>query len=507
MAGDEFSIATRRDNLDRLGRTTWDVLVIGGGVTGVGAARDAALRGWKTALVEREDFASGTSSRTGRMVHGGLRYLAEGHLRLVAEGLAERAVLRRVAPHLVAPQQFMIPIYGSPLRIAKMGVGVALYQGLALGRAAGPARVVGRRGAVGLEPMVASDRLAGAATYYDCLTDDARLVLALIRDAHRHGATVANHAPAVALLTSGDRVVGAAVRDALTGRTCEARARAVINAAGPWVGRVAAMGGGRALRLRPTMGSHIVVPRSRLTIRRAIIVSSPRDRRHLYLIPWGHTVIIGTTETDYAGDPEEAYATAQDVAYLLEAIQAAFPRAGLGPRDIISTFAGVRPLLDHPGLAAYHLPRDYQAVEDPPGLISIAGGKLTTFRRMAQAAVDLAARAIGGGAAARSRSRTATAPLDPRDGPPDGDLKGRVMQAAKHEMAVTLCDCLIRRLHLMHELPDQGLAAAAPAARIMAPVQGWTEAQAQAEIACYEAAVAHTRRWQTSAGQPDADGR
>ncbi len=507
MPSDEFSTTTRRDDLDRVARGTWDLLVIGGGITGAGVARDAALRGWQTALFEQEDFASGTSSRTGRMVHGGLRYLAEGHLRLVAESLAERAVLRRTVPLLVAAHQFMLPVCGSALAMARMAAGLALYQGLALGRAVGPACLVSARRARSLEPLVAPDRLAGGAIYWDCLTDDARLVLALVLDAHRRGAAAINHAPVVGLLRTGDRVAGAVVRDALTGGTFEVRARAVINATGPWSEKISAMVGVHALRLRPTRGSHIVVPRARLETHRAIIFSSPRDRRNLYLVPWDQHSIVGTTETDHTGDPEAVFATAQDVAYLLEAIQATFPGAELAPKDIVSTFAGVRPLLDRPGLAAYRVPRDYRVVEGPPGLISVAGGKLTTFRRMAQDAVDAAARSIGG-ATAQERCRTARVPVElpvpSGEGPPDP--VGLVARAVRHEMAVTLCDCLIRRLHLIHELPDQGLAFAPEAARRMAPVLGWTEAVVQAQVEQYQAAVALTRRWQAPSGCRDADG-
>ncbi len=498
MPADEFSIATRRDNLDRAGRGVWDLLVIGGGITGAGLARDAALRGWRTVLVEQDDFASGTSGRSGRMVHGGLRYLAEGHIRLVAESLAERAALQHTLPRLVTPHQFMLPVCGTGLAMARMAAGMALYQGLALGRAAGPARLVSRRRARDLEPLVAPDRLAGAAIYWDCLTDDVRLVLALVADAHRHGAAAINHAPVVDLLVSGGRVAGAAVQDAVSGRTFEVRARVVANATGPWAERTLAMGGGRALRLRPTRGSHIVVERARLETRRAIIFSSPRDRRNLYLVPWGRYCIVGTTETDYPGDPAAVSTTAGDVAYLLEAVRSTFPGAGLGPGDVVSTFAGVRPLLDRPGLAARSVPRDYRVVEDPPGLISVAGGKLTTFRRMAQDAADAAARSAGG-IAAGQRSRTAFVTVaPPAEAPPD--IAGLVARAVKHEMAVTLSDCLIRRLGLIHELPDQGLGFAPEAARLAAPLLGWTGAQEQDEIQQYRAAVALTQRWRIASG-------
>lgn len=520
MPSGEFSAVTRRENLERLARTTWDLLVIGGGITGAGIARDAALRGWQTALIEREDFASGTSSRTGRMVHGGLRYLAEGHFRLVAESLAERAVLWRTAARLVTPHPFMFPVYGAAPAMVKMAAGLVLYQGLALGRAVGPARLIAARRAARLEPRITTHRLAGGALYWDCLTDDARLVLEVILDAHRRGAVVANHAPAVALLRGGDRVIGAAVRDAFTDQTTEVRARIVINATGPWAERVAALAGGPPLRLRPTAGSHIVIPRPRLQTHRAIIFASPRDGRYLYLIPWAQHVVIGTTETDYTESPERICATAGDVAYILEAVSAAFPSAEVGPEDVISTFAGVRPLVDRPGIAAYHVPRDYQIVEGPPGFISVAGGKFTTFRRMAQDVVDVASGFLGGAGTrgrhgTRPRCRTAEVPIEiesvglPREEELDGDLvpargeglpdlERRVIRAVRHEMAVTLCDCLIRRLRLIDEVPDQGLGVAPEVARVMAPMLGWTEADVLSQIEEYQAAVALTRRWRAA---------
>lgn len=527
-----FSIATRRANLERLARGVWDLVVIGGGITGAGIARDAALRGWRVVLVEREDFASGTSGRTGRMIHGGFRYLESGQFGFVAESLAERAVLRRTAPNLVRPHPFLIPVHGSPIRLAVMAAGLLLYQGLARGQTAGPARLLSRNRTRSVEPLVSADRLTGGALYWDCLVDDARLVLAVVLDAHRHGAVVVNHTPAVDFPKVGGRIAAVAVRDALSGRTCEVQARVVINAAGPWLDRVAAAAGHRARILRLTKGSHLVVPRSRLNTERAIIFSSPRDRRHLYLVPWERHAILGTTETDHEGDLDGVHADFEDMAYLLEAARAAFPSSALQPEDVVSTFAALRPLVDRPGVSAYRVPRDYRIVESPSGLISVAGGKLTTFRRMAQEAVDLAARRLGGVAGQR-RCLTAAQPIEPpgaAEGLEPGDdrqryflitygrraqevlalargdlaaplieglpyLKAQIIYAARCEMAVTLCDCLIRRIHLMHETPDQGLGAAEPAARLLAPLVGWTEAEVAVQVERYRAEVAQTRRY------------
>ncbi len=504
MTALECSAATRREGLERLARESWDILVVGGGITGAGIARDAVLRGLKTALVEREDFASGTSSSTGRMVHGGFRYLESGQVRLVMESLAERNLLRRTAPGLVFPHPFLIPVYGSWLGLARIAAGVALYQLLALRRTAGAAGVVLGRSALDLEPALRARGLAGGALYWDCLTDDARLVIAVVLDAHRRGAVVANHAPVVGLLRAGGRVAGVALRDELTGVTCEARARVVVNATGPWLDRVAAMAGAREPVLRPTRGSHIVVPRDRPGARRAIIFKSPADRRYLYLVPWQRQAIIGTTETDYEGAPEEAYATQEDVAYLLDAAEGAFGASAPRSGDVLSTFAGVRPLVDRPGVSAYRLPRDYHIGEGPDGLISVAGGKLTTFRRMAEEAVDEACRRLERPADGRP-CRTAAEPIVPHpEQEASGDLarplmpglpylRAQVVGAATAEMAVTLSDCLVRRLRLIHEAPDQGLECAEEAARLMAPRLGWGEDEVREQIVGYGREVARTR--------------
>lgn len=550
MSAPECSAATRREGLDRLSGESWDIIVVGGGITGAGIARDAVMRGWKTALVEQEDFASGTSSRTGRMVHGGFRYLESGQLRLVMESLAERDTLRRTAPGLVAPHPFLIPVHGPFLGLAKMAAGVALYQVLALRRAAGPAGIAFGKKAHDLEPALRTEGLAGGATYWDCLTDDARLVLAVVLDAHRRGAVVVNHAPVVGLLWAGGRIAGVALRDAPTGVTRESRARVVVNATGPWLDGVAAMAGARDPALRPTRGAHIVVPRDRLRTRRAIIFPSPGDRRYIYLLPWGRQTIIGTTEADYEGPPEDVCATREDVAYLLEAAEGTFGEAALRVEDILSTFAGVRPLVDRPGVAAYRVPRDYHIWEEPGGLISVGGGKLTTFRRMAQETVDLAGRRIRTSAGGQ-RCLTAGEPIGPLLGPESGlppswragragedeeskryflatygmgapevlaqasgnlagpligglpYLRAQVVHAARSEMAITLSDCLVRRLHLIHEVPDQGLGCAEEAAGLMAPQLGWGEDEIRAQVEEYRREVARTRMHRGS-GTPSA---
>lgn len=531
MTGEAFSSKTRAENLDRISRGVWDVVVIGGGITGAGVARDAALRGLRTVLVERGDFAGGTSSRSGRMIHGGLRYLEQAQFRMVAEGLAERAVLHRIAPHLVRPQMFIAPVYGSPLARVRMAAGLALYQALAFGRAIGSARLLSLSQTCALEPLVAPDGLVGGAVYYDCLADDTRLVLTLVRDAHRRGAVPANYAAAVDLLTHNGRIAGVAVRDALTGRSHEVRSRVVINATGPWLDLPGMRTRPSVPPLRRTRGSHIVVPRSRLGLRHAVIFAAP-DRRYLYAVPWRWTVILGTTEAEHGDDLEDLYATADEVGYVLEATNRTFPSAALEERDIISTFAGVRPLVDRPGMTTHRVPRDYQVVEGPPGLVSVAGGKLTTFRRMAEEAVDAAVRSVRLGA---RRSLTASTLLEPDEQPLpvelDGEqrrylfatyggwlsdalasaagalaeplisgfpyLRAQVVHAVKHEMAITLCDCLIRRLHVIHEVPDQGLGVAGEVARLIAPYLGWTETEVQSQMTSYRAAVALSRRYRS----------
>lgn len=546
----EFSAATRRRNLERLPQETWDILVVGGGITGVSIARDAALRGFRTALLEKDDFASGTSSRSSRLAHGGIRYLQNMEFPLVFEALRERDILRRIAPHLVRPTPFIYPVYrGKEPPLWQLAAGMWLYDGLALFRGFRLHRLAGRTRLRAWEPILGQEGLQGGAEYYDAVVHDARLTLAVARAAHRAGAVLVNHAKVTSFLKEDGRVVGVRARAALEGQEVEARARVVVNATGVWGDALMQMDDPHAPRhLRPSKGIHLLVPRERLGHRRAIVFFSPRDGRILFLIPWGRFSIIGTTDTEYEGDLDRPYATADDVAYVLEAANAAFPEAALSERDIVSTWAGLRPLVfEGDASSTYRLSREHRIFVSPSGLITISGGKLTTAREMARQVVDVAEERLAkAGVYAAGPCRTHLEPLDPAPLPelqrladPRGrgrteagpapelieHLIGRygseyrdllawmtaephlaeplvpglpyrwaeVRFALEREMALTLSDLLIRRIPLIYEAPDQGMGIADAVARRMAEALGWEEGRIAEEKEEYRDQVALTR--------------
>jgi glycerol-3-phosphate dehydrogenase len=392
-----FSAATRRADLAALAGQTVDVLVVGGGITGAGIARDAAMRGLSVGLVDAGDFARGTSSRSSRLVHGGLRYLEHGWLRLVFESSRERAVLLRIAPHLVRPAPFLFPVHRAS-RVGRftLGAGLWLYDALSLFRNVHAHRSYGRRGVRRLEPSLRDRDLTGGAVYWDAQCDDARLTLATVRSAHRHGAHVANYAAVTSFEKAAGRIRGVHVEDRLTGGTITLHAHVVVNATGPWSDRVRRLDEpGASALLRPTKGAHVAVPRHRIGHTEAFTLTSPLDGRVMFVLPWGPLSVIGTTDTDVSEVDDEPLADAADVTYLLRSANAYFPDARLSHDDVVSAWAGLRPLLDVPGATSTAaVPREHRIVEDPSGLLTIAGGKLTTFRSMAAEVVDRAARRL-----------------------------------------------------------------------------------------------------------------
>ncbi len=549
MSG-SFSALTRLRNLERLGSETFDLLVVGGGITGAGVARAAARRGLKVALAEREDFAGGTSGRSSKLIHGGLRYLAQGEVALVREAARERAVLHRQAPHLVRPTPALLPVW-EPESVARIRLGLALYDWLAGVPPALRRRFLDPDTAVAAEPWLRRRGLKAAGSYWEFVTDDARLTLEVVLAAHRSGAVVANHAPAVELLLAGGRagrrVAGAAVADALTGRRVEVRAAVVVNAAGPWLDGVRALAGplrGKALRV--TKGAHLAFPRTRLPVGRILFVPGP-DRRPVFIVPYGDWTFVGTTDTDYTGPLETPAADANDVAYLLAAANTALPEARLGAGDVTATWAGLRPLIHQPGKPPARVSRRDEVWHDPPGLLSVAGGKLTTYRRMAGRVL---ARALD---AVPAASRLPAGGRWPPEGPlPGGEVAGgpagwpararelgalaerlglhpvaarrlagrygsraegvldlvrrdpalarplapgcqavaaEVVFAVAEEMALTLADVLDRRLGLLCFDAANGLDAAPAAAEIMASILGWDAARRQAELEAYRKLV------------------
>lgn len=531
-----FSVSAREENLARLADETFDVLVIGGGITGAAIARDAAMRGFRTALVEKGDFAIGTSSRSTRLVHGGIRYLEYGEFRLVFDACTERRILRRIAPRLVRPLAFLYPLYAGQRPPAwKLRLGLTLYDALSLFRNVQNHRWLSPQEAARREPLIGGRGLIGAGRYYDAQVDDARLTLTMARAAHIHGAVVVNYAPVIGLMKAGGQVVGAQVVDGRTGREIEVRARVVVNATGIWADHIQALDEPTARpMLRPTKGIHLLIPSDRLPAHHAVIFTSPRDGRHMFVIPWKDFALIGTTDTDYQGDLDHPAADPGDVEYLLEAVNHLFPGARITEADIVSTFAGLRPLVAAPGHPSA-VSRTHVIVESPSGLVTITGGKLTTARRMAEEVTDRVQKRLAQrGVAARSGCRTQeplegaqieTVEMEMPDGrvarhlvetyggdarwilgyieenPALGEpivpglpyLLAEALYAVGHEMALTLGDVLIRRTHVIYDARDGGLGRARAVAEVIAPRLGWDAAEIERQLADYAAQVAQTR--------------
>jgi glycerol-3-phosphate dehydrogenase len=382
---------SRDRHLARATGLHFDLLVVGGGITGAGVARDAARRGLRVLLVDQGDLAQGTSSRSSKLVHGGLRYLEHGQIGLVFESVSERRILMEIAPHLVRPLPFLFPVYRqqgrSPL---VLGAGMWLYDGLSLFRSPQLHRRLSRADILNEEPTLAREGLRSAELYYDCGTDDGRLTLETALDAVEWGATLLTWCRWEAFLhhPSG-RIVGARLRDRLTDQLLEVSISAAVNATGPWTDMTLALCAPRPTRLlRPTKGVHIVVDRERLPVRYATVMVHPKDRRVLFAIPWGERTYLGTTDTDWNGDPDLVAADRDDVGYLLEAAEAFFPERKLREDDVLATWAGLRPLLSQEGIAESSVSREHRVLVDLDGLVTVAGGKLTTYRRMAAEVVE-----------------------------------------------------------------------------------------------------------------------
>jgi glycerol-3-phosphate dehydrogenase len=478
--------ATERERtLTALPGMPLDLVIIGGGIVGAGVARDAASRGLRTLLVERADFASGTSGRSSRLLHGGLRYLAQWRIGLVWQASAEKMRLHRIAPHLCQPLPFLFPAWrGVGWPRWKLSLGVFVYDLLCGGRNLGPSRTLTTTGTLKAVPGLRPEGLTGATRHFDALTCDARLVLDTLRSARQAGANLLNYASFVSAARAGDGWA-ITVRDETTGATVEARARCVVNAAGPWAARFPQSG----VHLRLTKGAHLVVDQQRLPVAEAVIL--PEGNRLLFVIPWGERVILGTTDTDYEGDPAGVHTNREDVRYILGVVNDAFPGAGLSPADVISTWAGVRPLIA-PARDARGTPSDISRGHvirmSEPGWLDVAGGKLTTYRLMAEQAVDHVARFLK---VRLPRSRTAEVPLS--RGPYSGVLppaieEGVVAEFCQAEWIVHLEDVLLRRTswHFYH---PHTAAIAEQVAGWMAAHLGWDVQRREAELARYRDAV------------------
>jgi glycerol-3-phosphate dehydrogenase len=515
------ALEPRAEALALLADGSFDVLVIGGGITGAGVARDAAMRGLSVALVEASDFASGTSSRSSRLVHGGVRYLEHGQLHLVFESCRERRILASIAPHLVRPLQFMWPVYEKArIKLWKLRAGLFLYDALALGRNLGRHRRLTTHVVTALEPELRHMGMLGGASYFDAATDDIRLTLATVLGARDNGAVVANHVSVHDLLMTSDGVCGARAMDLRSGIDIEIRARTVVNAAGPWSDAIRRMAEPQARRaVRGTKGVHVAVPRDRIRNNGALTLLSPIDGRVMFVLPAGPFSIIGTTDTEYDGRPERVRATVADVTYLLRSANAFFPGAHLMPSDVVSAWAGIRPLVASGDKDPNAASREHAIAWTVPGLLSVTGGKLTTYRAMAADVMDTIARRlrVGHGRAATHKESLPGGDIENLEdelalaratiGAPDiaehlvhayGTRWRALWQMASvdralavrlipelpyiaaeldwgitHEMARTLGDLLIRRLHIAFETRDHGLEIAPAVAERLAPMMLW----------------------------------
>ncbi len=368
----------------------FDVLIVGGGIVGAGIARDAAMRGLKVALIDQGDFAGGTSSKTSKLVHGGLRYLEHGHLALVFESLRERHILRTIAPEFVHPLSLMIPVYAGDDRPGwTIRVGLWLYDLLAAQHRIRPHRIVSSRRALELEPGLRVDGLQLAGLYADCQMDDARVCLANVLQAIGFGAVCGNYVRLDAFVTSNGRICGASAEDVFTGSPFDIQADVVVNATGPWSDAVRRLADRNAAeRLAPTKGIHLILPR---IAREAFFIQARADRRMIFLLPWGEEYsLVGTTESPVDGALESLSATEEEVGYLLEEVNRILPGAHVDAGDVIATYAGARPLLAFAG-SSTSASREHRIEVDDTGLISVLGGKFTTYRRMAQQVVDVVA--------------------------------------------------------------------------------------------------------------------
>lgn len=525
----------RAEMLKRLRTEEFDLAVVGGGITGAWIARDAALRGLKVALVERGDFASGTSSRSSRLVHGGLRYLQHRHISLVRESLRERGLLLRLAPHLVRPIQFLIPVYeGDRYSPLLLRAGLMGYDVLAGSRRIGWHRRRSGEQVEADEPALRREGLRSGFTYFDAITDDARLTLTVVLGAIENGGTAANYVEAVSWEEAAGHVAGVNCRDTMTGETFTVRAKCVAGAAGPWSDELRAMARGAPV-LRPTKGIHIVVPRERL--RTASAVAFFHDGRPYFAVPAGRSTYVGTTDTDWTGDAGEAVATAEDVRGVLDGVNASFD-VGLGVDDVTATWAGVRPLVAEEGSPApSDVSRDYEILEGPRGVYTICGGKLTSARSMAEEVVGRIVEKERGRLSVRvgrcrtdrvrlsgagtgfdgfkgeavhdlQRNRgvsaevadhlldtygtrysdvlaTADDALLARVSADSATIGAEVAYAVSNGMAMTLLDFMRRRSDLMLFGPGAKRDVAAAVAGVMAPVRGWDVARIEAEVEEY----------------------
>ncbi len=525
-------LSVRDADLRRLADETWDVLIVGGGIVGAGALLDATSRGLKAALIEQDDVASGTSSRSSRLIHGGLRYLEQMHVGLVREALHERARLLRLAPHLVRLESFLFPLYGRPVVTrAFFEAGLTMYDVLGSAKSGGRHRHLGLAETLEFAPNLRRKDLRGAMLYHDGMEDDARYTLGVLLTARERGGVAVTRARATAALHDGDRIAGATVRDELTGATFDVRAVTVLDATGVWGSTPDRPFGreGETFNVLPSRGSHLVIDRDRIPVKGGVTIRIPG--KVVFLVPWPRQWVIGTTDDPYRGPVDRPTATAADVDRILGALNGAFD-LDVTREDILGTFAGLRPLVAPSNASTtVKVSREHRVAVEGKGLVRVSGGKYTTYRLMARDAIDAVLGVDAGhrptgtatiritGAADRAdldalvaglvlepgvgaeaaqslvdrhgtaatavlamgRERDLVRPLV--DGHPF--LEAEVAWAAEHELAMSLDDVLTRRMRLAMTLRDRGASIAPRVAGIAGAVLGWDEDRRGAEAARY----------------------
>lgn len=525
-------LAQRNRDLAALADRPLDVLVVGGGIVGAGAALDAATRGLRVGLVERDDIAVGTSSRSSRLIHGGLRYLEQYRFGLVREALTERSRILHLAPHLVTIQPLLFPLFGLPgATRAFYQAGMTLYDVLGARKDGGWHRHLSVPAVVGLAPAIRRERLRGGLLFHDGVEDDARYTLAVARSAREDGATIVTRVRAESLIEDDGRVVGARVRDALDGADVDVRARVVIDATGVWGADPSSPLSGGSTRLLPSRGAHLVVPRERIPSEVGLTIRVPG--KVVFLVPWPHFWLVGTTDAPYDGPIDRPTAGGDEVDELLAAVNHVLD-VGLTRADVVGTYAGLRPLIAPSDGSTVTASREHRVVVEGNGLVRVSGGKYTTYRLMAEQTIGAALGVLGERAAARptgtvrrrlvgaadrsaldgvAASIVSSAGLAPavaarlvaRHGTEAPDvvalgrelgLLGRLVEgeehlevevawAARHEFALSIDDVLARRMRLVQELPDRGASIAPRVAAILGAELGWDEGRQASEVAWF----------------------
>jgi len=538
----EFSARTREENLSRLAQEKFDIVIVGGGINGAGVARDAALRGLKVALVEASDFASGTSSRSSKLIHGGIRYLENMEFNLVFEALNERTKLFEIAPHLVHHLRFMIPLYeNSRVGMFKMGLGMWLYDALSLFQAPEFHERLNAQGSLKRMPILKPEGLKGSFVYSDAYMDDDRLVHETLRSAHERGAVCANFVKATGLKFSADnRVESLQVVDQRTQKSFSIQARHIVGSVGPWTDEMGqSFFKDWAKCLRPTKGIHLTFTKDRLPLTSAVVMAAEKSERIVFGIPRHEMVIIGTTDTDFQLSPDQVLADSQDVKYLLEIVNAYFPGARLQKDDIVSSYAGVRPLVQDDAHHESKTSREHRIWQDPRGLTYVAGGKYTTYRLMSQQIVERVLEAFPIADRVRFGNGDSNQPLNPyvesekyrqifhqvpsladyfkrtedevhwlaerygaevvpileRGRNLEGVWEVEAQQAIRTTMCLNLTDFMTRRVPLFLALPEHGLEFVDKISQIFSQELGWSDSQRKSQIESYHEHIGRELRW------------